>query len=233
MKYIDVKSTDPAYNLALEEYFYKKKNETFVLLWQNNPCVVIGCNQYADREVDLETAKRMLIPVVRRHTGGGAVYQDQGNLNFSFICNVDEIPEGEVYLLEIVIQALKNLGIEACFNGRNDLLVEERKISGSAWRQDDARMLHHGTLMFDVDIAKMQRILTPDKAKLLRNGVKSVESRVANLKEFDPNLTMKKIKSQIIELTQAKEHQMTEIDKKYIQVIYENKYKTDNWNFKL
>ncbi|HML45867.1 MAG TPA: lipoate--protein ligase family protein, partial [Clostridia bacterium] len=184
-------SNDPAWNLALEQTLLETVQEDLFLLWQNGPSVIVGRNQNARAEVDESLVEALGLPVVRRMTGGGAVYHDLGNLNFSYIeCRAGGHFGDFARYTKPVLEALRQLGIDAELGGRNDLLVDGRKISGNAqclWR---GRMLHHGTLLFDADLTVLGRVLRPDPAKLAGKGVASVRSRVTNLRAVCPGLTL-------------------------------------------
>ena len=183
--------TDPAYNLALEEIMAAQADAPFVMLWRNRPAVILGRNQNACREFDASYAREHGVAVVRRMTGGGAVYHDLGNLNYSvfaFGTGADGRFADFAPFAEPVLAVLRSLGVDAEFSGRNDILVGGRKVSGSAKRVHDGRILFHGTLLFDVDRETMAAVLTPPKAKIEAKGVSSVRARVANLKEFLPDL---------------------------------------------
>lgn len=186
LTYIRVTSTSPACNLALEEAFFScLESERYFLLWQNAPSVIIGRHQNACEEINAAEVERRQLPVVRRSTGGGAVYHDPGNLNFSFLERRQE--SGSIdfarYLAPIV-RALARLGVQAEISGRNDLEVQGRKISGSAQRLAQGRVLHHGTLLVQANFEDMTRALSPDPGKFLSHGVASVRARVANISEF-------------------------------------------------
>ena len=183
--------TDPAFNLALEEVMVAQSDAPFAMLWRNRPSVIVGRNQNACREFDADYARGHGIAVVRRMTGGGAVYHDCGNLNYSIFAF--ETDANRRYIdfapfAEPVLSALRSLGVEAEFSGRNDILVGGRKVSGSAKSVHDGRILFHGTLLFDVDFEAMSAALTPPRAKIEAKGVASVRARVANLSEFLPDL---------------------------------------------
>ena len=187
MQYIRVRGHDPSLNLALEEAFFSRvaPGKSWFLLWQNGPSVIIGRHQNALEEVNAREIEDKGLPVVRRSTGGGAVYHDLGNLNFSFL----EHHEGETGIdfgryLSPIVRALKKLGVDARISGRNDLEVGGRKISGSAQRLNQGRVLHHGTLLVGADFEAMTRALNPEPEKFLSHGVASVRSRVANISEF-------------------------------------------------
>lgn len=184
MKFLILKSTNPYRNLAIEEFLFKNTQDEFFLLWQNEPTVVIGRNQNANLELNLEYIKENNIHIARRITGGGAVYHDLGNLNYSFISN--DI-EGEINFSKFcqpIIDALRKLKINACLSGRNDIEVDGKKISGNAQHREKGRVLHHGTLLFDTDLSVLSKTLQPDINKVSSHGIKSVKSRVVNIKSF-------------------------------------------------
>lgn len=193
------KSIDPYLNLALEELLLQKVKdaECILYLWQNAHTVVIGKNQNAWKECKVEALNQDHGHLARRLSGGGAVYHDLGNLNFTFLVHQKDY---DVKRQCTIIQlALKKLGIDAIISGRNDLTVEGRKISGNAFYRSEDRCYHHGTLLVNVDTKKMQKYLNPSLAKLQSKGVDSVRSRVANLVEFKPNLTIDELQSKLIE----------------------------------
>ena len=188
MKFLKLTTTDPYYNLAVEEYLLTHTSEDVFMLWQNSPTVVIGKNQNAYAEVDLKFAEENGIMVARRITGGGAVYHDLGNINYSYITSSNGSLDF-ARLSRPIISALGKLGITAELGGRNDILIGDKKISGNAQHTSNGRTLHHGTLLFDVDTDTMSRVLRVDKEKLDHHGVKSHKSRVANIKELLPQGT--------------------------------------------
>lgn len=186
--YLETGSQSPYYNLAFEEYVLTHRLEgDYLLLWQNDNTIVIGRNQNAESEINRAFVEAHQIRVVRRETGGGAVYHDLGNLNYSFITDA-----GETQALEIprftkpVVEALRSLGLQAEASGRNDILVNGRKVSGTAQRIYRGRILHHGTLLFDSDPSAVAGALNADPAKFQSKSVKSVRSRVGNIREFLP-----------------------------------------------
>lgn len=192
MRYIINRSTNPYFNLALDEYAMKHVNidEDFFFLWQNEPSVIIGNNQNTAEEVNQTFIDENNIKVARRVSGGGAVYHDLGNLNFTFIINVDD--PGEVNYkkyVQPIIDALKEMGVEAKASGRNDILIDGLKISGNAQRMANGKLMHHGTLLYDVNIENMVKALNVAPDKIISKGVKSVRSRVTNIKEHLPNST--------------------------------------------
>ncbi len=186
--------TDPWANLALEEYLVDlcPGDEATLYLWQNAHTVVIGRNQNAWSECRLELLEKEEGRLARRSTGGGAVYHDLGNLNFSFI-----MPRTLYNMnrqLGVLLHALQGLGVEAEFSGRNDLLVRGRKFSGNAYQLKRHCGLHHGTLLVSVDMERLSRYLHVDPEKLRSKGVRSVKSRVINLREIAPRLDMEELR---------------------------------------
>ncbi|MBE6630467.1 MAG: lipoate--protein ligase [Ruminococcaceae bacterium] len=185
MKLYVLTSTDPYYNLAVEEYLFRNEQEDVFMLWQNEPTVVIGKNQNAFAEVELDALRQDGVHLARRITGGGAVYHDLGNVNFSFI-SAQSTQTGLDFagFTAPILAALHSLGVNAELSGRNDLLLEGKKFSGNAQHTANGRTLHHGTLLFDSDLSALSRYLRPDEEKLKSKGIKSVRSRVTNLKPF-------------------------------------------------
>ena len=184
---------DPALNLALEEYYFRRMaaqgraaaEEETLLLWQNAPSVIVGRHQNIQTEVCASWLAARNIPVVRRLTGGGAVYHDLGNLNYTFLAKACG-PVAFHPFLRRVAAALQTFGIAASLNSRNDLAVEGRKISGSAQLRHNGVTLHHGTLLYDVDMEAMANALRPSPDKLALKGLSSVRARVMNLKDILP-----------------------------------------------
>lgn len=179
-------STDPYHNLAIEEtLLYSCQGRRILYLWQNDRTVVIGRHQDASYECDLEQMEEDGIRLSRRLSGGGAVYHDPGNLNFTFIAPRSGLSVDEDF--EVIADAVKTFGIETCRTGNNDLGIAKTgaKYSGSAFFQSgpgsDSPCYHHGTILCSSDIEKMSRYLTPSSAKLSKHGVKSVSARVANI----------------------------------------------------
>ena len=190
MRFFIDDSTDPAFNLALEEALCAEFPEPVLMLWRNRPSVIVGRNQNTLAEVNTAFVREHGIDVVRRMTGGSAVYHDLGNVNYSFIIH-ERHPEPDSFALfaRPVVACLRSLGVPAVFSGRNDILAEGRKISGSAQCCMNGRTLFHGTLLFDLEMEMLEKVLTPGKAKIESKGVRSVRAHVANLKEFLPGMS--------------------------------------------
>ncbi len=186
--YLETGSVDPCYNLALEQYVLEHRREgDWLLLWQNANTVVIGLNQNAAEEINPSFIREHNITVVRRMTGGGAVYHDLGNLNYSFITDAGAAEQLSITrFTEPVCRALAAMGLEARTSGRNDILVGGKKVSGVAQRIVGGRILHHGTLLFDSDPEMIEGALHADPGKFLSKSAKSVRARVGNLRDFLP-----------------------------------------------
>lgn len=175
---IESPSRDPEYNFSLEQELLEREGD-FLLLYINSPCVVIGRNQRPEAEADLDYCARANIPVVRRITGGGAVWHDEGNINWAFVASTEKMPPDEKPLAP-VIAVLRELGVRARAGSRGELLCGGKKISGTASCVKRGRRLFHGTLLFDADLDRMARALAGDPAKRGRR-VASVPANVANV----------------------------------------------------
>ena len=184
--YMETGSTDPYFNLAFEEFVLAHRTDgDYLLLWQNDNTIVIGQNQNAEAEIYRRFVEEQGIRVVRRMTGGGAVYHDLGNLNYSFITDVENAETLTIRkFTEPVVAALRGLGLQAEASGRNDILVEGQKVSGTAQRIMGERLLHHGTLLFDSNLGAVASALRVDPAKFQSKSAKSVSSRVGNIRHF-------------------------------------------------
>ena len=193
------RSFDPYENLALEEALLSRvgEGELILYLWQNEGTVVIGRNQNPWKECRTALLAEEGGHLARRLSGGGAVFHDRGNLNFTFLMN--EADYDLPRQLTVLEQACRSLGIPAQRSGRNDLLAEGRKFSGNAFYKHAGKAYHHGTLMLDVDLERVSRYLSPSKAKLAAKGVDSVRSRVVNLREFVPELTIDRLADALVD----------------------------------
>ncbi|PGZ94363.1 lipoate--protein ligase [Bacillus pseudomycoides] len=241
MLFIDNKGiTDPTINLAIEEYCVKNLNinETYLLFYINEPSIIIGKNQNTVEEINADYVREKGIHVVRRLSGGGAVYHDLGNLNFSFITKDD----GDSFnnfkkFTEPVTVALGKLGINAELSGRNDILAEGRKISGNAQFATRGRMFSHGTLLFDSEIDHVVSALNVKMDKIQSKGIKSIRSRVANITEFlNEKITIEEFKQLLLENifegeSKIPTYELTEEDWKEIYKISEERYRNWDWNY--
>lgn len=231
---------DPSWNLALEEYALRHLagEHDFLLFYINEPSIIIGKNQNTAEEVNAEYVERAGIHVVRRLSGGGAVYHDLGNLNFSFITKDD----GKSFhnfrkFTEPVVEALRKLGVDAELSGRNDLQVGERKISGNAQFASKGVMFSHGTLLFDSEIDAIVSALNVNPAKFESKATKSVRSRVANIAEFlQEPLTMAQFRAFILEsifgsASDIPEYRLTQADLAAVQKLADERYRSWDWNY--
>ena len=235
--YLETGRQDPRYNLAFEEYVLEHhKTGNYLILWQNDNTIVIGQNQNAEAEINRTFVEEHHITVVRRMTGGGAVYHDLGNLNYSFITDAGDAEQltMETFTRPIV-EALQGLGLQAEASGRNDILVEGRKVSGTAQRLCGGRILHHGTLLFDSKPEMVAGALNVDPAKFQSKSAKSVRSRIGNIRAF-----LKKDMEllefwEYLKTTLAgsgfRQGMLTEEELKAVEELKRTKYDTWEWNF--
>ncbi len=240
MKFIENNSIDPHYNLAFEEYVFKNVdfNEDFVLLWRNGPSIIIGKNQNTIEEINMDFVKENNINVVRRVTGGGAVYHDLGNLNFSFITKAESnLIDFKTYNIP-VIKALEKLGVNCELSGRNDIVIDGKKFSGIAQSIIKGRVLNHGTLLFESKLDTLSKALNVKRDKIESKGVKSVSSRVTNIKPYVKNdidvLQFKQVllKNIFEYFNQPIEvYELSEDDKNNIQKLVDDRYGTWEWNY--
>ena len=197
--YIETDNTYPYRNLAMEEYLllHCGKEECILYLWQNRNTVVIGRNQNAWKECLVSKLEEENGYPVRRLSGGGAVYHDLGNLNFTFLVRKENYDVNRQ--LNVILEAVKKLGIHAEKSGRNDILIDGHKFSGNAFYEQGDCCYHHGTLMVNVNLGELSRYLTVSKDKLKSKGVDSVRARVTNLTEYAPDLTVDVLKQKLLE----------------------------------
>lgn len=187
MVYLESHGTKSDYNLALEQYVFDRmpKGESYLMLWQNRPAVIIGKYQNALEELHAGYVREHGIQVTRRLSGGGAVYHDLGNINYTWI--VDGTPGSSMNLSEFcrpLLETLQGLGIRAELTGRNDITIDGKKISGNAQYSRDGRIMHHGTILYDSDLSVLKEALRVSPDKIVSKGIKSVQSRVANIRDY-------------------------------------------------
>ena len=226
MKYLLNSSTDPYFNMALDEFCLENivMEEPYFYLWRNRPSVIIGLNQNAWSEVNLDYLRDNGITLARRVTGGGAVYHDLQNLNYTIV--------GLSLTPQPIIDALLRLGVPAELSGRNDIFVEGRKVSGYARRVSGCQEIIHGTLMYDVDLETLTHVLDTPGSKLQAKGIGSVRSRVANLKEYLPGVpTLNSLQTTLQEILAGGdgEIKMTEGQLSEVRRMAEEKFAT--WDF--
>ena len=239
MKYIESNSTDPYFNLALEEYVFEKmpKDESYFMLWQNANTIVIGKYQNAFEEVNQRAVEERGIKVARRLSGGGAVYHDMGNLNFTFIVDQKDVKGMNFKIFVVpIVETLKGFGVEAEFSGRNDILVNGMKISGNSQYVRYGRVMHHGCIMLDSDLDKVADALKVREAKFKSKNSKSVRSRVTTINANAPRkISMQEFKSALKEHILGDEsiepYELTGEDLRKIEEIRNAKYATWEWNY--
>jgi lipoate-protein ligase A len=220
MKFIDNHGiTDPRINLAIEEYALKQSpdRDDYLLFYINEPSIIIGKNQNTIEEINADYVNEHHIHVVRRLSGGGAVYHDRK-------------------FTEPVVQALKQLGVEADLTGRNDIQVGERKISGNAQYSTKGRMFSHGTLLFDSEMENIVSALKVNAEKIQSKGIKSIRSRVANITEFlDRKMTIEEFRQAILHSifggSEVEEYKLTEEDWTNIHELSKSRYQSWDWNY--
>ncbi|WP_020006335.1 lipoate--protein ligase [Salinicoccus albus] len=241
MKFISNKNiTDPMVNLAMEEYVLREipTDDSYFLFYVNQPSIIIGKNQNTFEEINEPYIKENNIKVVRRVSGGGAVYHDEGNLNFSFITEDD----GNSFhnfsrFTKPIVDALNDMGIPAELSGRNDLEIKGKKVSGNAMFTQKGRMFSHGTLMLDSNVGEVQNALKVNPKKIESKGVKSVRGRVGNISDFpEGQIEMEDFKRKILAYIfdgeeNIEEYVLSDEDWEKINKLSEEKYQTWQWNY--
>jgi lipoate-protein ligase A len=238
MLYIDNERTNPYWNLALEEYLLKNFTQEFFILWRNVPSIIIGRNQNTMSEINVEYVREHSIPVVRRLTGGGAVFHDLGNLNYTFVVNDSEGSGFDFKIhTESILEVLHSLSVNAELSGRNDLTIDGKKFSGNSQYRYRGRLLHHGTLLFSSSLPDISSALKVDASKFEGKGVQSVRSRVTNISEhLKASLTLTTFK-QLLTSHINNSHKEFEVydlsnqDIASVDQLEKNKYATWDWNY--
>lgn len=226
MKYLINNSTDPYFNLAFDEYCLENipSEEPYFFLWRNRPAVIIGLNQNAYSEVNLDYLNSHGITLARRVTGGGAVYHDLQNMNYTII--------GKNPSPQPMVDALRSLGVPAELTGRNDIFVEGRKVSGYARRVSHNQEIIHGTLMYNVDLDTLTHVLDTPGSKMQAKGISSVKSRVANLKEYLPQFkSLDELQAALQEILSAGDGQMPLSAEQVAEVRRQADEKFSTWDF--
>ena len=239
MIYIESPSTDPTFNLALEQYVFDHmdKSQEYFMLWQNANAVVIGKNQNAFAEVNQKVVDAKNIVVTRRLSGGGAVYHDLGNLNFTFILDAKNVEDLNIRLFcQPIADLLCTLGVPAEINGRNDITIEEKKFSGNSQYLKQGRIMHHGTLMFDSDLAVIADVLNVSADKFESKSTKSVKSRITNIAPYLPEgFRLEHFKSLLLEYIlktkNARPYIFSTNEMEQIKQIQETRYARWDWNY--
>ena len=246
MLFVPNENNDPRINLAIEIFLLQemKVDEPILLFYINEPSIIIGRNQNTIEEINKDYVDAHGIHVVRRFSGGGAVYHDFGNLNFSFIMPDDGNSFRDFEkLTKPIVQALHEMGVEgAQLKGRNDLVIDDMKFSGNAMYATNGRMFAHGTIMFDSDINEVVNALKVRKDKIESKGIKSIRSRVTNIKPFLPkdkqDMTTEAFREEILlkifgvdSVDQVKTYTLTEEDWVKINEISDKYYRNWDWNY--
>ena len=244
MQIIHSASNSPTFNLATEEFLFSERQDDLLFLYVNEPSVIIGSNQAIRNEVDLDFCKEHGILVVRRLSGGGAVFHDFGNLNFCFISNK---PEGKSSLneefLQPIIEVLTNFGTSVEIGKRKDLWLEGKyKISGTASHVTKNRELHHGTLLYNTNLEMLEKTLNPKTKDKSVKAIPSVPSLVKNLRTYFEEKELETLetvdffnlfKIKLLDIYQCRiENNLSNAEKEKIQFLIENKYKSNNWTYK-
>lgn len=237
--YLESASHDPAFNLALEQYAFDSlpRDRSYLMLWRNDNAVIVGKYQNTVQEVNADYIRANGIKVVRRLSGGGAVYHDLGNLNFTFITDAPDVGSLDFGIFcRPVVQALDKLGVKAELSGRNDITIAGQKISGNAQYIRGGRVMHHGTLLFDSDLGTVSRALQVSADKVESKGVKSVRARVTNIREHLPaDIGMEQFISTLRQcLTEGEDvtpYELTETDLAAVDALRLTRYDTWEWNY--
>lgn len=229
-------SYDPAYNLAAEEFLLKRKQEPAVMLWQNDRSIIVGNNQNTMAEINYPYVIKNEITVCRRLTGGGAVFHDKGNLNYTIINNGAEKLGNYSYFSKDLTDFLKILGLNAEVSGRNDVIIDGKKICGNAQTTYKNLVMHHGCILFSADLSHLENALKVDPEKIADKGIKSVKSRVVNIQSLlTPKIEIDRFKELFSEFLINRHslitYDFTATEKAEIKELRDNKYNTYEWNF--
>lgn len=231
--------TDPYFNIATEEFLLRNSPDNLIMLWQNKPSVIVGKHQNTFAEVNLDFVNKNHIPVIRRMSGGGTVYHDLGNINFTMITsesNSEKLIDFRKFT-EPIILFLKKLGLEATFEGKNNLKVDGRKISGNSAHVMKNKIMHHGTLLFNTNLKTLENSIKPPKTNITDKAVKSVRASVSNIfnelngkmpfEEFRYELQLFLINYFNIEMIYPLSNQ----EKLQIEKLTHAKYRKWEWNY--
>ncbi len=229
----------PYFNIAAEEYVLKNFKEDVIILWQSTPSVIVGKHQNMVAEVNLKYTREQEIPVIRRISGGGTVYHDLGNLNYTLIRN----EENHERLIDFkrfsmpVMEFIKTLGIEASFEGKNNLVINGKKFSGNSAHVFKNRVMHHGTLLFNTNLARLEKVIRPSIAQISDKSVKSIRAEVINLSDaLNYYLSMDEFRQNLTEYLKnhygiQRVYKFKEKDKTAINTLIDEKYAVAKWNY--
>ena len=239
MIYIESESKNPYINLALEEYIFEHldRSKEYLMLWQNDNSVIVGKYQNTAEELNQAFIDAHGIRVARRLSGGGAVYHDTGNLNYTLIVDQERNPDFDFSLFVVpVIEALRELGVEAAFTGRNDLTIDGRKFSGNSQYAKGGRIMHHGCIMLDSNLETVQDALRVKAAKFESKSIKSVRSRVTTINEHAPSkipmeLFKETLRRHLLSGRDEGVYTLTAADREAVDRLAREKYATWQWNY--
>lgn len=239
LSYLDLTTTDPSYNLAMEQYVFDclPRDRMYFMLWQNDNAIIVGKYQNTLSEINLEAVERRGIRVVRRLSGGGAVYHDMGNLNFTFITDAASGTALDMKLFcQPVVRTLAALGIHAEVNGRNDITIDGKKFSGNSQYLRQGRVMHHGTIMFNSDLSVVSEALQVDPTKFQTKGVRSVRSRVTNVADhLDRPVSLPEFRrillENILRENPGQPYPLTPEDLAAVEKLREERYAAWDWNY--
>lgn len=241
LSYLDIQTTDPAFNLALEQYVFDclPRDRAYFMLWQNENAIIVGKHQNTASEINEHFVKDRGIKVVRRLSGGGAVYHDLGNLNFTFIVDAgDALNLNFSQFCVPVVDALEEMGVKAEINGRNDITIDGKKFSGNSQYIREGRVMHHGTIMFDSNLQVVEQALNVDPAKVQAKGIRSVRSRVTNVRPYLPkDADIEQFRAALLrhiinlQTEEVQHYSLTQVDIEAIEQLRAIRYNTWEWNY--
>ncbi|MGE4440677.1 MAG: lipoate--protein ligase [Desulfomicrobium sp.] len=237
MRFIHNTHTDPAFNLATEEWLLRHADTDIFMLWRNAPAVIVGRNQNTASEIDTDFVRERGITVIRRLTGGGAVFHDLGNVNFSFIQIGKQSRQLDFHRFTVpIMEALRSMGVNCQFEGRNDLVIDGRKFSGNAQLIEKDRVLHHGTLLFSAQMADLSGALRINPVKYVDKAVKSVAKRVTNISShlpapMDVETFIHRVMAHVSDGASDLPPGLSVEEETAITGLVESKYGTWEWNF--
>jgi len=242
MIYIETKSTDAAYHFSVEEYLVRnfESDETLLMLWQADKCAMLGSFQIAAAEINMSCASKSKVQIVRRSSGGGTIFTDMGTLLYTMILPYSEDRDIEQLVKKSVagpmVSALNKIGIPAKMEGRNDILVGSKKISGLAQYIRGSRICVHGSLLYDTDLDLLANVLNVDEGKISSKAISSVRSRVTNVKEHMPKKLstdefISMLKKSFFECYDIRNYELSGAELSEIDTIFKNKYAHTSWNF--
>lgn len=239
LSYLDLTTTDPSYNLAMEQYVFDclPRDRMYFMLWQNDNAIIVGKYQNTLSEINLEAVGRRGIRVVRRLSGGGAVYHDMGNLNFTFITDAASGTALDMKLFcQPVVRTLAALGVHAEVNGRNDITIDGKKFSGNSQYLRQGRVMHHGTIMFNSDLSVVSEALQVDPTKFQTKGVRSVRSRVTNVADhLDRPVSLPEFRrillENILRENPGQPYPLTPENLAAVEKLREERYAAWDWNY--